>query len=49
MFPNAEFVYVEDAGHWVHADKPREFLSIVSDFLGHGTGDQEDEEEEEES
>ena len=33
-FKNAEFVTVEDAGHWVHHDKLDEFLELVRAFLG---------------
>lgn len=33
LFPNAEIVTVPGAGHWVHADKPAEFLRIVQHFL----------------
>ncbi|XP_063984991.1 sn-1-specific diacylglycerol lipase ABHD11-like isoform X1 [Diachasmimorpha longicaudata] len=33
LFPNAEFVYIEDAAHWLHAEKPAEFLKISSDFI----------------
>ena len=32
-FPSAEFVYIDGAGHWVHADKPKEFIKIVAQFL----------------
>ncbi|XP_064460978.1 sn-1-specific diacylglycerol lipase ABHD11-like [Ornithodoros turicata] len=32
-FPNSEIVYISGAGHWVHADKPAEFLSVVTEFL----------------
>ncbi|KAI4454919.1 hypothetical protein MML48_9g00016516 [Holotrichia oblita] len=32
-FPKAEFRYVSGAGHSVHADKPRQFLEICSEFL----------------
>ncbi|XP_071447964.1 sn-1-specific diacylglycerol lipase ABHD11-like isoform X1 [Hetaerina americana] len=32
-FPNAVFKYIPDAGHWVHADKPHEFLDIVFQFI----------------
>lgn len=32
-FPQAKFETIPDAGHWVHADKPNEFLNIVSNFL----------------
>lgn len=33
LFPQAEIVTVEGAGHWVHADKPAELLRILKDFL----------------
>ncbi|MGB1037200.1 MAG: alpha/beta fold hydrolase [Bacteroidia bacterium] len=32
-FTQAEFVGIEDAGHWVHAEKPAEFLETVLEFL----------------
>jgi len=32
-FPSAEIKTIEGAGHWLHADKPGEFLKIVSEFL----------------
>jgi len=32
-FPNSEFKTIDGAGHWVHADKPEEFVKIVGDFL----------------
>ncbi|MFY0643848.1 MAG: alpha/beta fold hydrolase [Bacteroidia bacterium] len=32
-FPLVEFVCIEDAGHWVHAEKPVEFFEAVKDFL----------------
>ena len=32
-FPNAEFVYIDGAGHWIQADKPKEFTSVVLNFL----------------
>jgi pimeloyl-ACP methyl ester carboxylesterase len=32
-FPQARFVAVKDAGHWVHADNPAGFLAVVSTFL----------------
>jgi len=35
MFPNAQFVEISHAGHWVHADAPAEFRRIVMDFLSH--------------
>ena len=33
LFPNAEFVTIEDAGHWVHADQPEALSEVVTDFL----------------
>lgn len=33
MFPKAEFSYVKGAGHWVHSEKPAEFLELVTEFL----------------
>lgn len=32
-FPNARFVAIKNAGHWVHADNPAGFLSVVEAFL----------------
>lgn len=32
-FPNSEFVTIADAGHWVHAEKPKEFFEAVLDFI----------------
>lgn len=32
MFTNSELVYL-DAGHWVHAEKPEEFMKLVLNFL----------------
>uniref|UniRef100_A0A1I8IXT7 AB hydrolase-1 domain-containing protein n=1 Tax=Macrostomum lignano TaxID=282301 RepID=A0A1I8IXT7_9PLAT len=31
--PRSEIVFVEGAGHWVHADRPVEFCSKVTQFL----------------
>ena len=33
LFPHAQIVTVQGAGHWIHAEKPAEFLRIVEDFL----------------
>ncbi len=33
QFPAARFVAVKNAGHWVHADNPQGFLSVVEAFL----------------
>lgn len=35
LFPNAVFAKIPGAGHWLHADKPREFEAAVSAFLAH--------------
>lgn len=33
LFPQAVIETIPDAGHWVHAEAPREFMEIVSRFL----------------
>ncbi|XP_043192874.1 protein ABHD11-like isoform X1 [Amphibalanus amphitrite] len=33
LFPAAEFVWIPGAGHWVHSEKPQEFLEVVCPFL----------------
>ena len=33
LFPKARFAKIPDAGHWLHADKPREFEAAVRVFL----------------
>ena len=33
IFPKAELVSVENAGHWVHADQPQALLEVVMEFL----------------
>ncbi|MGB0505194.1 MAG: alpha/beta fold hydrolase [Pikeienuella sp.] len=33
LFPATEFQVLEGAGHWLHAEKPREFLTAVTTFL----------------
>lgn len=33
LFPNAELVTIPGAGHWVHADKPKELLEVLKRFL----------------
>ena len=33
FFPEAQFRTIESAGHWVHADAPEEFFSVVWEFL----------------
>ena len=32
-FPNYELKTITDAGHWLHAEKPQEFIKIVTEFL----------------
>ncbi len=36
LFPHARFAKIPDAGHWLHAEKPREFVAAVELFLDHG-------------
>jgi esterase len=36
LFPRAEFAVIEDAGHWVHAERPAAFLEVVERFLERG-------------
>ncbi|MEM6261556.1 MAG: hypothetical protein AAGI38_03540 [Bacteroidota bacterium] len=33
VFPHATFAKIPGAGHWLHAEKPAEFLEIVQGFL----------------
>ncbi len=33
LFPNANIVTIENAGHWVHAERPDEFIEAVMKFL----------------
>jgi len=33
LFPAAKFASIPGAGHWVHAEKPREFVAAVETFL----------------
>lgn len=32
-FPRADFVAVQNAGHWVHAEAPGEFARVIVEFL----------------
>lgn len=34
LFPTARFAKIPGAGHWVHAEKPREFEAAVREWLG---------------
>ena len=33
LFSEAKFKYISGAGHWVHSQKPREFLDCLLEFL----------------
>lgn len=33
LFPQAQIQTVPNAGHWVHSDKPQDFMDAVSSFL----------------
>ncbi len=33
LFPLAEFVVIDNAGHWLHAEQPRAFQAAVAQFL----------------
>jgi pimeloyl-ACP methyl ester carboxylesterase len=33
LFPNAKFAKIPGAGHWLHADRPREFEAAVAAFF----------------
>ncbi len=33
FFPSVDIYSIQEAGHWVHAQKPEEFAGYVSDFL----------------
>ncbi|KAG5314194.1 ABHDB protein, partial [Acromyrmex insinuator] len=33
LFTKAEFHYIDGASHWVHADKPSEFIELLATFI----------------
>jgi pimeloyl-ACP methyl ester carboxylesterase len=33
LFPKAQFTAIPEAGHWVHAEAPQQFLEVVGAFL----------------
>ncbi|KAG1940618.1 protein ABHD11 [Pimephales promelas] len=33
LFPSADIQYIPDASHWIHADKPLDFISSIITFL----------------
>lgn len=36
LFPKARFVRIPETGHWLHAEKPREFEATIRAFLAQG-------------
>jgi pimeloyl-ACP methyl ester carboxylesterase len=36
LFPQAQVITIEGAGHWVHADQPAALLDALKSFLGPG-------------
>ncbi|MCH2249863.1 MAG: alpha/beta hydrolase, partial [Cognatishimia sp.] len=36
LFPKAAFVKISGAGHWLHAEKPAEFIATVDAWLKRG-------------
>lgn len=36
LFPKAAFVKIPDTGHWLHAEKPKEFIATVDMWLKRG-------------
>jgi pimeloyl-ACP methyl ester carboxylesterase len=35
LFPNASFAKIRGAGHWLHAEKPREFEAVLRSYFSH--------------
>lgn len=33
LFPRADVKFIPDSGHWLHAEKPKEFSETVVEFL----------------
>ena len=33
QFPDSTFITIENAGHWIHAEQPEEFMNAVLEFL----------------
>lgn len=33
LFPRADIKFIPDSGHWLHAEKPLEFVQTVTEFL----------------
>ncbi|XP_011694216.1 PREDICTED: alpha/beta hydrolase domain-containing protein 11 isoform X1 [Wasmannia auropunctata] len=37
LFTKAEFHYIDGASHWVHADKPNEFVDLLTTFINYSS------------
>jgi esterase len=37
LFPAAKFAKIPRAGHWIHAERPRELEAVLSVFFGYGS------------
>jgi esterase len=33
LFPSARFATISESGHWVHIDRPKQFIKTVTEFL----------------
>lgn len=33
LFPDSQLATIQEAGHWVHAEAPKQFMEVVLDFL----------------
>ena len=33
LFPNAKFITIKNAGHWVHAEQPDKLLQAINEFI----------------
>jgi len=33
LFPNSTVETIKDAGHWIHAEKPSEFIKLIRQFI----------------
>ena len=42
LFPDASLKVIDNAGHWLHSEKPRAFLKVLNGFLGDPPGDEEE-------
>lgn len=47
LFPRAGIKFIPESGHWPHAEKPQEFLDMVTAFLEECLQDHESPDEEE--